>query len=272
MQRKKAFTLIELLVVIAIIAMLMSIVVPSLFKGRELARMAVCVTNEKSLTLAANLWSQENDGWSIAGKWWRDPLTARRDGTFEDNSAVTLMPYLDSSISRKGDSLACPTANNVKFYAMSEDYRTEGHEETFTYAANGYMIFCLGTSPGVLAGPCDAQGSGGWGGPNNLYWDKHGSTKMTTIRNPAGTAYFIDHEYYYVARWFFDPTKPPEEIQADPRFWFQTRWHLKRSSDIYGIGMISWVDGHAGREPKDFAEVADNSYSGRRWTFYYYGK
>jgi len=95
---------------------------------------------------------------------------------------------------------------------------------------------------------------------------------MTTIRNPAGTAYFIDHEYYYVARWFFDPTKPPEEIQADPRFWFQTRWHLKRSSDIYGIGMISWVDGHAGREPKDFAEVADNSYSGRRWTFYYYGK
>ncbi|HOK67527.1 MAG TPA: type II secretion system protein [Anaerohalosphaeraceae bacterium] len=261
MRIRKAFTLIELLVVIAIIALLLSIVVPSLYKGREIARMAVCSTNEKSLVMAANLWSGENQNFSIAAKWWRDPMYQHDDGHYEDNSACSLMPYLAASIKQKKDSLVCPSAKNIKFYAMSDDYRTAGHEETFTYAANGYMIFDYGVSPGEI-----------YKDEQRTYWDKHGSTKIPTIRNPARTAYFIDHEYYFVARWFFDPTKKPEDIQSNPKFWFQTRWHQKRTADIYGIGMIGWVDGHVSREPKDFAEVVEGSQSGRRWTVYYYGK
>lgn len=56
------FTLIELLVVIAIIALLVSILLPSLNKAKELARKSVCFSNMKSLGTAAYLYQSEYDG------------------------------------------------------------------------------------------------------------------------------------------------------------------------------------------------------------------
>lgn len=53
------FTLIELLVVIAIIALLVSILVPSLSAARELARRAVCGTALKSVGIGVGMYSQE---------------------------------------------------------------------------------------------------------------------------------------------------------------------------------------------------------------------
>ena len=55
------FTLIELLVVISIIALLMSILVPSLGKARELGQRTVCLSNLKQLTLAWYLYAGDND-------------------------------------------------------------------------------------------------------------------------------------------------------------------------------------------------------------------
>lgn len=53
----RGFTLIELLVVIAIIAMLVSILLPSLVAAKDLAKEAVCETNHHSLITAIHLYS-----------------------------------------------------------------------------------------------------------------------------------------------------------------------------------------------------------------------
>ena len=57
-----AFTLVELLVVISIIALLLSIMLPSLRSARRQARSAVCMSNIRQLHIANSNYEVENNG------------------------------------------------------------------------------------------------------------------------------------------------------------------------------------------------------------------
>ena len=64
---RSAFTLIELLVVVAIIALLISILLPSLNKARAQARSTVCATNLKQAGIAELTYATEYNGYIPRG-------------------------------------------------------------------------------------------------------------------------------------------------------------------------------------------------------------
>ncbi len=65
------FTLIELLVVISIIALLISILLPSLSQARERAKAVVCLANLRSIGQATAMYMDNDDQRVIP--WYRDP-------------------------------------------------------------------------------------------------------------------------------------------------------------------------------------------------------
>jgi len=59
----KGFTLVELLVVISIIALLASILLPSLGRAREMAKGASCLSNLHNVGISLQLYNQDNSGY-----------------------------------------------------------------------------------------------------------------------------------------------------------------------------------------------------------------
>ena len=69
MRRSRAFTLVELLVVIGIIALLMSILLPSLNKARQQAYRIKCMNQMRQMMFAEKIYESEWKGWVMWANW-----------------------------------------------------------------------------------------------------------------------------------------------------------------------------------------------------------
>lgn len=79
MQSKKGFTLIELLVVIAIIALLLSIIMPSLSKVKEIAKRVLDANNQRQVGIAVSVYAEGNNSRIV-------PMTTPTGGTTDPDA------------------------------------------------------------------------------------------------------------------------------------------------------------------------------------------
>jgi len=83
---KHGFTLIELLVVIAIIALLVSLLMPSLRTAKHLANQAVCAGNTHHIATALHIYADDWDGWVPDSRTWENiSLTHFAYCPYDDN-------------------------------------------------------------------------------------------------------------------------------------------------------------------------------------------
>jgi prepilin-type N-terminal cleavage/methylation domain-containing protein/prepilin-type processing-associated H-X9-DG protein len=239
--RQRAFTLIELLVVIAIIALLLSILIPSLGAIKEYASIANCLANQRSLAHALLMYADENNARFPSG-YVEDGLAAGAPLPDED-PRIWVKPPLGYSGGNqiylgKGDSGGL---------LLNLDARLNGLREgaIYPYLESTKVFHCPGDRRGRKGTSATAGGVPirywqiyrSYGMPDFYAGKNHGGkeTSLANIKSGGQRLLFVedqyDNGYFNIDAWSYIP--------SDQKLWDPLgNYHNKGCT-------FSFVDGHA---------------------------
>lgn len=243
-RRRLAFTLIELLVVVAIIALLISILLPSLNMARRQARTILCLNNLRTQAQACHFYAEDHKGWNVGGivnyvandstspELMTYPMsilkyTGQYDGKIEYTMWGT-NPVLLNDICGRIPQFQCP------------DHPKPQHK--FDYAASAFAI------PFTVANINDDEAGGGWAGDawqGEFPPDYRGAFKLSQFPKEAQAAKLI-----YVSEIHESLPNGAEELRFHT-FFYTSQLPLglypRIASDLRHPGGVDamFFDGHA---------------------------
>lgn len=243
------FTLIELLVVIAIIALLMSIMIPSLTKAKDQARFMICKSNLHQYGLAMTGYLTDNNEFPHPQYWL---YLNRIDVPWPVGCNWHITEY-------KPDGLLWPYFSNEKAHLCPSWYPlakkqcfNPSHdpqypiEPRYNYGMNGYLGFTGSPFP--------------WTKEITSTLRFGGVIKPFEVKSPSETIVFYEENPFdvpgmHVAMWAFDNCTfprlpsgaPPYEKESYPRanqIASVATYHKAPRTDLtQGVGNVSMMDG-----------------------------
>ncbi len=263
--RRRGFTLIELLVVISIIALLVSILLPTLSSARKSATQLSCMTRVRALTQALAIYQADNRDYYPYGYDNRG-LAGAQNKTIVHQ---TLMPYLGlrSSgnlwVDAENKILKCPVIEN-ELVSDGSDYKSEFGLFAYNPLLMGLIWSTTGYHTSTVAGQPDK-------GTYSLFISGFRNVNVVDIesrfaanRGPSSTVVFLDgfrpSNYTMITK---NPIVSANQGSiAAPHFErvSQREYTLTgRQGNIRAIGgrtNVSFMDGHArSATPDEFLDV-----------------